>query len=176
MATEWSQLPEESDRAYSAFRVWLEQEPPRLHKRVVEQGYARKSVREWKRKYRWIERTLAYDTFVQRRQLEAELAQNEAQNADYSEAITNSLRAKLSTIDMILNEELQAIRAAQVEGEELDVLRVKRLLTAIGEADSLARRSAAMPTAFRSKIVEDAPRDIAPQIYEIGGRNEDDDE
>lgn len=176
MATEWSQLPEESDRAYSAFKLWLEQEPPRLHKRVVAQGYARESIREWKRKYRWDERTRAYDAFVQRRELEAELAQKEAQNVDYGEAITNALRAKLSTIDTILNEELQAIRAAQVEGEELDVLRVKRLLSAIGEADSLARRSAALPTAYRSKSVEDVPRDVAPQVYEIGGDDEEDDE
>ena len=93
---------------------------------------------------------------------------------EYGEETLHALRRKLAIIDTLLDAELESISQAHAAGEKLDALRLKRLLSAIADADSLRRRSAGLPTAYRSASREDLPRDGEEKhpVYFIGGEDD----
>lgn len=90
----------------------------------------------------------------------------QASLAEFEGALNVNLQQKLIAIESIANEELRKLRERQANGEDVDLLQLKRLVSLVGEADTLARRSANLPTVFvREKTGKDAgDRD---EVYQV---------
>lgn len=91
-AQAWERQPGESERAYSAFKVWLEMEPA---SREFVQAYRHFSsnpsakqasglFNSWVGQWNWQARALEYDRWVFRQQKEAELAATIAERAKWA--------------------------------------------------------------------------------------------
>lgn len=58
----WEKLPDETDKAWQAFLVYLDLTPPRTYQQAADKmGRGVDMLRTWGRKYHWVARSLAYD-------------------------------------------------------------------------------------------------------------------
>lgn len=91
-AQAWERQPGESERAYSAFKVWLEMEPTsREFVSAYRQFSGNPSAKQasglfnsWVGQWNWQARALEYDRWVFRQQKEAELAATIAERAKWA--------------------------------------------------------------------------------------------
>lgn len=171
MAVIYEQLPDESDDHYKLFLLY------RRTRSVTEvarrAGYSRTHLHKVQRDWRWDERCRAFDDDAERKMLAREHRLADVETEELRELIDDSLRSKLALADDILKRELESVSQKQASGEPVDLLELKRLLSAIADADSLARRSAGMPTAYRSATsAQPAAPDQTPATYYVGGADD----
>ena len=155
MAEKWGRMNGESEQAFEAFHTYRDMGLNRSLKATWESlGKSKTLISDWARDWNWKERVTAYDGYVDQRSIESNLAVREASLSEYTDAVNKSLQAKLIVVDQLASEELRRLREKQAASGEFDPMTLRRLLTIIEQADSLARRSAGLPTAYRSAPAE----------------------
>lgn len=88
----WERQPGESERAYAAFKVWLEmgatnREFVQAYRQFTSKGSAKQAsgfFNGWVKRWNWQARALEYDRWVFRQQKEAELAATIAERAKWA--------------------------------------------------------------------------------------------
>lgn len=167
MAAEWERQEGETEPAFEAFRTFRDMGLARSIKGTYEAlGKSKALITDWASRWRWHERARAYDNYVDRRAIEAELVIREASLAEYADALNHSLQAKLVAFDQIASEELRRLMDAQARGEAIDLMTLKRLMAIVNEGDTLARRSAGLPTQFRSETSKHTADE--ERVYYVG--------
>ncbi|HLP78981.1 MAG TPA: hypothetical protein VK327_18935 [Candidatus Paceibacterota bacterium] len=62
---QFEQLPRESNKAFAAFKTYLDLGPDRSHVLVAEKiGVSKRMVHKWSAKYGWVERVAARDAYI----------------------------------------------------------------------------------------------------------------
>lgn len=169
-AKAWERLPQETDKAYAAFKVYYALEPygEKEERRSIENvrkklGLASTTrLGEWSSMHNWPERAMAYDNYMASRAI----AVIETSLASYQQAVVDSLSAQLIMLNKIIEQAEKKINE-QVEAGELDLTAIKKLAETIRIKDDLARRIGKMPTQFMTEKAEE----IEPEerVYTIGG-------
>lgn len=146
MPAAWDRQEGESEASYGHFCAYRDDlERPRLKSRTAEQqGVSRTHIYQISNQWDWEERVRAFDAWT----AAPTLTVRQASLVEFEEALNVNLQQKLVAVESIAAEELRKLREKQVNGEDVDLLHLKRLVSLIGEADTLARRSASLPTVF----------------------------
>jgi hypothetical protein len=92
----WERQPKESEKAYAAYRSFMEQTPPRRVTDVVERtGKSISLLYRWSTKHHWLARTMEYDLTVERGR-QAELADARREMNTRHAAIAKHMSAKVA--------------------------------------------------------------------------------
>lgn len=174
----WERLPNETDKAWSAFSTFMQmpvidpdnQENERTLLNLTRKlGYAVRGenrpatvIEKWSAKYGWTQRLRAYDNHMQSIQLTVVEASLKHYQQDLIERRTTQITALNQVIDRSIKHLLEIAEEAPVGALEL-----VRLSTAIKNVDDISRRLAGMPTTFTTeKVVEEETED---RVFIIGG-------
>lgn len=164
MAALWERQESDTEKSWEAFVTYRDLGAGRSLKAAAEAlGKHRSLVEEWSRTHNWRERVEEYDRWIDH----TALAVRQIGHAEFQQALNQKLQITLALFDRIVGHEIQRITEAQQRGDKVNMLELKRLISAIAEADTLARRSASLPTQYRSESVEDVDHEDA--IVYIGG-------
>jgi len=166
----WEKLPTETSRAYQAFIKYLEMplydpDPEKtrslnnLSKTMGKNSMA--SAQKWSRMNNWVERAEEYDAHVG----EQMLTIRSSTLAEYQQNVVQSMTSQLVVADNIINQILKRLHDAVLAGDDVNTMDVQRMLGALRIKDDLARRTANMPTTFRSEEGDD----MEEVTYIIGG-------
>lgn len=155
----FSILPEESAKAYEAFRAYIEMDAgERSYQAVADQlGKNLSLIKGWGANYDWQERARAYDQYMnsatddERRKalvlFQTQIIHDETE--DY-----RKLRKLWSTALEVAQE--------QFEAGEIDVKTIVRLASSRDAIAKVGRRSAKLPTTYRA---EDAKEEVSEDTY-----------
>lgn len=126
----WERLPEETPKAWRAFCVFRDLGPTRTLARAAQAlGLRPASVRrleEWSSRYRWVERALAYDEWL------------DAQRRAEREAAVREMARRHAELAALLLERVRA-RVEALRPEELTPAEVARWLEVAARLERLSR-------------------------------------
>lgn len=169
----WHRRPNETDKAYRAFTLYLNQPPPRSLLYVRNAGYSPVSVQKWKNENEWIPRSIDYDNS----RVDTIMAQDVSLVSLYQQKVTEAgledmqiLRGMWMKAAQILNEEVQN-RDTELGDDKITAA---QLLTNIGalararlDIDKLSRLSARMPDTHKPLIVAEDVDTFPDDIVEL---------
>lgn len=163
----WDRLPGETDKAWEAFRIYRDMPlfGPKTEKRSLQNlmdiiGHTSMGTTQmWSVKYRWQARCRAYDSYKgikadEFRQVALQeyqenlISRSSQQVAAMDEVIDNTLSKLMEQADALMG------KADSVEAVESLTKAIERMVRAMKEKDSLARRNAKMPTTYRDAAAE----------------------
>jgi hypothetical protein len=156
--TSYQRLPDETVKAYAAFTKYrgLQLDGEGEQRRNLENvqrmlGHASPStVEKWSAKYYWVERASAFDEKRRNDIMKVQdVGLEEAQ-----QAVTSSLMLKLAALSKVVDAEINSLIEAQLIGERVAAVELKRITDVVATLDTLARRATNMPTTFRGTEVE----------------------
>lgn len=75
----WNRLPNESTKAYEAFKIYLELENRSLQKVAERLTISRQSVNKWSKKFDWEERATAYDSSIVEAERKAKIKRQQSE-------------------------------------------------------------------------------------------------
>ena len=102
----WERQSGETEKAYSAFKIFLEMEDRSISKVAKYLSVSVQNVRKWSSKYNWFERAAAYDSSIVESTRQLKIA-----------AIKESLRRKVGIADKLEQKALKAL-------EEISISRI----------------------------------------------------
>lgn len=94
----WERQPGETEKAYSAFKIFLEMEDRSILKVAKWLSVTVQNIRKWANKYNWLERAAAYDSSIVERTRQLKI-----------EAIKESLQRKIGIADKLEQKALKAL-------------------------------------------------------------------
>lgn len=167
----WERLPNETPKAYAAFQMYLQLQPygEMDEKRSIinvtkKLGLAAQSgVELWSAKYKWQERTIAYDSY----RANSAIKIKDAALAEYQQNVVISMSNQLVVVNEILDRALNGIVTEQRAEKPSNLNDIKKLMDALEKKDNLARRIGGMPTIFTTERAEET--DPEDKVYTIGG-------
>lgn len=166
----WERQSKENTAAHGAFLAYMLMKTPRSVLRLVkEKGYKHGTLTVWARKYRWTERAAAYDDHVHNTTLEKQ----ENLITDFQTQVirdeVNDYRLLRTTWEGHLNRLLTA-------GENMSLEDFSKALKTMAQTravlDTLGRKSARLPAAYRSDVVsrEEEPSAFPTDTIQISMR------
>lgn len=169
----WHRRPNETDRSYRAFTLYLNQPPPRSLLFVRNAGYSPTSVQKWKNENDWIARSIDYDNS----RADSIMAQDVSLVSLYQQKITEAgledmqiLRGMWMQAAQILNEEVQN-RDAELGDDKLTAAQLLSNIGALAKArldiDKLSRLSARMPDSHKAMVVAEDIDTFPDDIVEL---------
>ena len=99
----WERQPGETEKAYSAFKIFLEMEDRSISKVAKYLSVSVQNVRKWSSKYNWFERAASYDSSVVESTRQLKIA-----------AIKESLRRKVGIADKLEQKALKALEEISI--------------------------------------------------------------
>lgn len=156
MANAWDKLPKETSKAYIAFQTYLSLPPfsedpsmKRTQGNVMRRlGHnTPASVNLWSRTHNWVERAEAYDEHCANQSMMI----RETGLAEFQNQIVQNLTTQLTVVDSIINRRLTQMLDDINTGKPVNAMEIKRLTSALKDKDDLQRRTAGMPTTYRSE-------------------------
>ena len=145
----WDRLPEEPDNAWFAFQYYIQLPLPRYYKQVVEaMGVSAPTVKRWGTKYRWRDRSEAYDRAAlgMVTAQERDMVLKDLQLSVMQDAAQDYKRMRdlwLASVETLLEVQADSEDGGYVKGTE-----IKALFQARSTLDIMARRLARMPMSF----------------------------
>lgn len=161
---EWERLPKETEKAWVAFSAWLELEMPRTEAKLIKKtGVVAKSIFDWKRKYNWHARTLAYDRFMGRKiddaainayaAFKARVIQDEADDYALLEATWKKMFDKVLLMGGVdLAETLN------------NLLKLSKMRLTI---DNMARKASQLPNSYSARLDLNDVTETTPELIEL---------
>jgi hypothetical protein len=134
----WERQAKETDRAYTAFKMFRDQEAPRSTRAVsdrLESSYP--AVLRWRNKHSWVNRCIEYDRYLDRKRIAAEVNEIELAKKRQREIATGFFD--------IVRSELPKLLKASEKSEEV-VLSPEQLKTLAEFAARLERLNLDEPT------------------------------
>lgn len=185
----WHRRQEETDKAFRAFTLYLNQPPPRSLNYVRNAGYSPNSVQKWKNENEWIKRAVAYDN----QRSDSLMEQDVSIASRYQEQVTEAgledmqvlrgmwmeaaqiIQADINRRDGLLGDE--RISAAQIMSNistlakaRLDIDKLSRLATRMPDSHKPLPVAEDLDT-FPNSVVEltfsGIPRSIPDEVEEI---------
>lgn len=150
----WERLPNETDKAYSAFMTYIslplhgpsKEERRSVRSTAIKLGYKSINILNvWSGKYNWVERARAYDMHVGNKALEVK----ETSLEQFQQAIVTNTTAQLTVLNNMIMSVLAKYKKKIDVGEDIDSMELLRLANAIEKVDKTLRRAAQMPTGFK---------------------------
>jgi hypothetical protein len=169
MAAVWDRQPDETPKAYAAFRLYYEMPPGErsLAKVSAALGHASDSVVEkWSSHNGWRERVAAYDDYIANTALEIRVA-GLTEFQQYVQQTETQHAAALDAIyGLVLRHKLEGVQ----NGEPIDLKDMQRLVSIAIDISSLKRRTAGLPTAYKTETVKEI--ETEQEVFFIGGKPE----
>lgn len=171
MANAWDRRPDETDKSYRAFLVYLrlidptvpDRQSRSLAKVAEKMGYKSATMPEaWSAKFDWVSRASAYDTHMG----SALVVMEEKALEEYQQSVVYRLTQQLTIFNDLIERTLKLKYDEINAGVPADPQDLKRIISAMRDADDLARRAGKMPTAFLREHVEDDAMD--DMIFVVG--------
>lgn len=164
--TEWSIQPGETDKSFAAFQRYCELPPNERSLAKVSRLLGHQSnttVENWSRSFEWVRRALAYDQFMANSAIELrKVGLTEAQENLISQ--TSVLVASMSNIaGRVIAKMDEDLRS----GEGVDTKALARMVRAVHDLDTLARRNLGLPTSFKTETVDEP--EVDNDVFYIGG-------
>lgn len=164
----WHRRPDETDKSYRAFTLYLNQPPPRSLLYVRNAGYAPASVQKWKDNNDWIPRSIDYDNS----RADSIMAQDVSLVSLYQQKVTE---AGLEDMQILRGMWMEAAQKIQKEVTDPDSdLTAAQLLSNIGalsrarlDIDKLSRLSARMPDTHKPLVVAEDIDTFPDDIVEL---------
>lgn len=174
MPEAWDRQKDESSKAYAAFCVYRDLGPDRSLEKVrqnLDKPRSRKWLGEWCAKYNWVERTKAYDDYLEKKKREEkekailDMAERHARLAmAFQQRVAERLReidpSELSPSDMAkwLDIATKLERISRGEPTEIEKQEVQGQVTQRYEFNDETIK-AAYDTLYRSDVSRDSPVD-----------------
>lgn len=171
----WHRQAKETDMAYRAFSLYLNQPPPRTLLYVRNAGYAPASVQKWKKENEWIQRAIDYDNARSDSIMEQDVSTINLYQQKVTEAGLEDMQILrgmwLKAAEQIQKEavegkensegELRPLTAAQLIGN------ITQLANARLNIDKLSRLAARMPDTHKAQIVAEDIDTFPDDVVEL---------
>jgi len=172
---EWHRRPEETDRAYRAFNLYLNQPPPRSLNFVRNAGYSPTSVNKWKNEQDWIKRSIAYDNY----RADSIMDKDVGMASLYQQKVTEAGLEDMQLLRGMWMEAAQLIqqdinnREEQLGDERISAAQIMSSISTLAKArldiDKLSRLAARMPDTHKPlPVAEDLdtfPNDVVELTF-----------
>lgn len=168
----WHRRANETDRAYRAFTLYLNQPPPRTLLFIRNAGYAPASVQKWKKENEWVQRSIDYDNARSDSIMEQDVSTINLYQSKITEAGLEDmqiLRAMWLKAAQRVNEEGEL----KIEGED-DKIRASRMISNLSQLvkarldiDRLSRLAARMPETHKAQVVAEDLDTFPDEIVEL---------
>lgn len=169
MASWRERMRGETDKAWKAFQMYRDMPPvgegARSQALLSERlGYeSTRSVEVWSSKFNWTDRVKAYDDYM----AEKSIVLREADLEQYQNEVVRRDTESATLVSDVIMRAIFQIRDAQIAGDEVDTMDIKRLTSAMRDVSDIMRRAGKMATSFRSEESDDD--DAEQTIFTIGG-------
>lgn len=125
----WERQENESEKAFSAFKAYLEMEDRNICQLAKRLAKSRQLVNKWKQKYNWQERCIAYDKSLQ--------------DVEYATAIEERKKMAKRHIAIAMNMQAKAVEALkQTDVSKLNVNEIVKLIDSAVKIERLSRGEA----------------------------------
>lgn len=125
----WERQENESEKAFSAFKAYLEMEDRNICQLAKRLAKSRQLVDKWKQKYNWQERCIAYDKSLQ--------------DVEYATAIEERKKMAKRHIAIAMNMQAKAVEALkQTDVSKLNVNEIVKLIDSAVKIERLSRGEA----------------------------------
>lgn len=125
----WERQENESEKAFSAFKAYLEMEDRNICQLAKRLAKSRQLVDKWKQKYNWQERCIAYDKSLQ--------------DVEYATAVEERKKMAKRHIAIAMNMQAKAVEALkQTDVSKLNVNEIVKLIDSAVKIERLSRGEA----------------------------------
>lgn len=162
----WQRMDGETSKAYKAFMTYLKMPVETRTMAATSKALGHSSqatVEKWASRFDWRERAASYEEKAEITAIELV----ESSRKEVQQQVIQSLSVQLVALDDIINTQLNEIRERQQTGIQVEVVEIKRIVEAINQKDTMARRLVGLPTTYNNERAEDTAEEEA--VYIISG-------
>lgn len=164
---EWNRREDETPKAYSAFQMYINMPPEERSIRAVAEKRGSSSTtteEQWSSKYSWVDRAIAYDEHM----AEVQLVSKQTTLREYQADVLERETTETAMLSRLATRLAKQIMQDEESGERIDSMDVKRLSAVVDTIQRQRRRTAQLPTSFRSDLGDDLPEDEEVFIVSTG--------